>query len=96
MPENETADQTMQGFDAGDRELPTPPFEVDPATRDRLIHVVASVAMCSTPEEIAGYLEDGFPDEVTVFLKRPGERDALSAHVDLFLTVLQAPAPQEG
>jgi hypothetical protein len=83
----------QDGFPAGDRELPTPPIEVSPDTRERLIQSLTEIVAGSTPEELAGYLDDGFPDSTGEALERPGERDEMGAHVDLLLTVLQTPAP---
>lgn len=82
----------MEGFDAGTRDLPAPPAELAEETRARLALVVAAIVHQRTPEDIAGYLEDGFPEEITAGIERPGERDEMLAHVDVLLSIAQAPA----
>jgi hypothetical protein len=82
----------MQGFDAGDRELPTPEIQIDDETRGRLVLSLVAIVDGATPEELAGYLEDGFPARVADGLERPDERAEMSAHVDLLLTVLPTSA----
>jgi hypothetical protein len=83
----------VEGFDAGEKTIPAPLVQVADGTRERLIRLLAAVVCGSTPETVAGYLEeDEFPDVVSEMLGRPGEREELGAHVDLLLGVLQAPA----
>lgn len=83
----------MHGFDVGEASLLKPPVEIEDVTRARLVRVMAAVASGATPEEVTGFLEDGFPDEVEEQLGRPLETEEMSAHVDVFLAALQsAPA----
>jgi hypothetical protein len=81
----------VHGFVAADRELLTPPVQVDEATRTRLGEVLAAIALGCTPEEVSGFLEDGFPAEVSDLLERPLEADEMGAHVDVLLGVMQSP-----
>jgi hypothetical protein len=81
----------MDGFDAGQQVIPGPAVDVAPEVRARLVEVLAAMVCGKTPEEIAGYLEDGFPGEVGELLERPGERDEMAAHLDVILSVLQSP-----
>ena len=82
----------MEGFDAGDRDLPTPPVPVAEETKAAMALTLSAIVHGATPEEIVGYLDDGFPDDVREALDRPGERDEMGAHIDLLLTVMQTPA----
>lgn len=84
--------EQMHGFDGGDVVLPAPPIPVQDETRGRMIEVLAAVVTGATPQEITGYLDDGFPGEVVEMLDRPLEREEMSAHVDLLLTVMQSSA----
>lgn len=85
----------MQGFaDDTDATVQRPPIPIDEHTRDRLVRVMASVGGGATPEEISGYLEDGFPAEVDEQLERPLEREEMSDYVDVFLAALQHGAVQ--
>lgn len=86
----EGVDDYMNGFDAGDTPTLTPPVPIEAATRERLTQLVAAITLGSTPEEIAGYLDDGFPDEVGLLLARPLEAEEMSAHVDLLLGAMQS------
>lgn len=89
-PPNDSA----EGFEAEDRDLPTPPVGVEDVTRLRLMLTVAAIIGGATPEEVAGYHEgEEFPASVYEALDRPGERDELSAHVDLLLSLVQSPSP---
>lgn len=90
MPE---VNEEMQGFEPGGAgSLPSPPVEVDDATRVRLQLVLASIALGATPEDVAAYLDGGFPDKVTDMLARPLEQQEMSDHVGVILSTLQAPA----
>jgi alkanesulfonate monooxygenase SsuD/methylene tetrahydromethanopterin reductase-like flavin-dependent oxidoreductase (luciferase family) len=83
----------MHGFEERDGALPRPPVGVEDATRERLIRVVAAIVTGSTPEEVAAYLDRGFPDRVDELLAQPLQHDEFSDHVDLLLTAMQSPAP---
>lgn len=85
----------MEGFEAGDKALPTPVVDVSDDVRARLVTTLYAIVDGRTPEEIAGYLESGFPQEIDDALNRPGERDEMAAHVALMLSVIQAPVSQE-
>jgi hypothetical protein len=80
----------MDGFDERDRELPKPPVPVADGTREQLKLVVAAMIRGDTPEEIAGHLEDGFPEDLAT--AAPLEDQERGDHVDLLLAVLQAPS----
>lgn len=71
--------------------LPTP-IPVSAAVRDRLTNVLAAIVCDETPEQIAGELRDGFGARVAEMLARPHELDEMRDHVDVLLSVLQAPA----
>lgn len=79
----------MDGFDAGDREPLSGEINVEPVTRDQLANVCAAISLGATPEEITGYLTDGFPTEVAEMFDRPHEREEMDAHVGVLLAVLQ-------
>jgi hypothetical protein len=81
----------MDGFDAGEKVLPTPLVDVGEQTKGRLALVLMAVVHGCTPEEVAGFIDNGFPAEVERTLERPFEREEMAAHVDLLLTVLQSP-----
>jgi hypothetical protein len=84
----------MDGFEVGEREIPTPAVRIEDVTRDRLMQVIAAIISGHTPEEIAGFLDGKFPAAVERFIDRPHEAEEMSAHVDLMLGVIQsAPAP---
>lgn len=86
----------MNGFEAGDRELPAPPVGVTDETRATMAKVLVAIVGGpeggATPEELAGFLEDGFPGWVVEALERPGEGEEFNAHIDVLLSVLQSPA----
>lgn len=83
----------MDGFEAGERELPGPQVDVSAETRERLIKVSAALISGWTPEEIAAMLaEPELPADALLGLDRSGEREEMSAHVDILLSVLQTPA----
>lgn len=84
----------MTGFEAGEQTIPTPQVPIADSTRQRLMLTLYAQILGHTPEEIVAFIEDGFPDSVTEGLDRDGERDELSAHVDLLLCVQQRPAPE--
>lgn len=79
----------MPGFDAGERELPRPIVDVAPETRQRIQQVLVAIVDGATPEEIADYLEHGFPD--APFLDEPGQREEFDSHIDTVLSLLQSP-----
>jgi hypothetical protein len=83
-------DDAPQGFETPGRELPTSAAQISAAVRDRMVHVLAAMLCGKTPEEIAGYVQDGFPAAVDELLARPHEADELDGHVDLLLSVQQA------
>lgn len=76
---------------------PVQPPDIVPVSdevRDRMVHVLAAMLCSATPEATVGCLEDGrWPRRVTEMLARAGEREELSCHVDVLLSVLQSPAP---
>ena len=82
----------LDGFEVDAVDLPVPPVPVGAEVRDTLLRMLAAALGGKTPEEIAGYLADGFPESVGLALDRPGERDELDALVDLLLFVQQSPA----
>jgi len=84
--------EEMRGFETPDGVLPTPPVPVSGDVRDKLVHVVACMVSGATPEEITGYLEDGWPESIEDMLGHPLEAEELGDHVDLLLSTLQAPA----
>lgn len=84
-------DQELHGFEAGDRDIPEPAIDVTPETRERMIQTLYAQIIGATPEEVAEYLQDGFPLGVTVALDCIGVREEMSNHVDLLLSVMQSP-----
>lgn len=82
----------LDGFEAPEQEIPTPPIDVADGTRERMVYVLTAMLQGATPEDVAVYLADGFPPAVAEALERPGEVDEMGAHVDLLLTVQQTPA----
>lgn len=81
----------MEGFDAGTRDLPAPPAGVAEETRVRLAEALTAIVAGATPEELAGYVEDGFPEHVAQALSRPGEQEEMLAHVDVLLSISRPP-----
>lgn len=84
----------MDGFEAGQIEIPVPVVPISDATRVRLITMLAAVQGFATPEEVAVLLADGGGsglEKAERILSQDGLREEMSAHVDLLLTVLQAP-----
>lgn len=79
----------MHGFDVGETSVLTPPVDVDLQTRERLIKTMAAATSGATPEEITGWLTDGFPPQIAEQLGRPLEAEEMSAYVDVFLGVMQ-------
>jgi hypothetical protein len=86
------ASEDLHGFEVEDREIPRPIVPVGDEVRDRLRRSVAAMMLHATPEDLAGYLQDGFPARVTDELERPLVREELDAFVDLLLVVQQTPA----
>lgn len=83
----------VEGFDAGDTEVPEPLVGVAEETRERLRYAVAAVVKWITPEALWESLESGERiAEVDEHLARPGEADEVDAYVDVLLNVLQSPA----
>lgn len=82
----------MNGFEERDGVVPEPPVQIEDDTRDRLVRVILAIINGATPEELVGYLADGFPPEVDEALARPLEAEEISDHVDVVLSTLQTPA----
>jgi hypothetical protein len=76
---------------------PVQPPDIVPVSdevRDRMVHVLAAMLCGATPEATVSCLEDGhWPRAVAELLGRRGEREELSCHADVLLSVLQSPAP---
>ena len=83
---------TLDGFDVRTVALPTPLVPVSAAVRERCMQVLAAALGGNTPEQVAAYLERGFPVVVDECLARPWEADEVGAFVDLLLCVQQSPA----
>jgi hypothetical protein len=75
-------------FETGDRQLPAPQAEVPAATRRRLMLALESIIDGATPEQLAGFLSEGFPPTVTAALERPWESEELSDHVNVLVSAL--------
>jgi|GEM_PF-3612906 len=62
--------------------------------RERLVAVCACLAFDGgySPQDVAKFLVDGFPDKLLRGLDRPGEQDELRAYADLILRMLEPPA----
>ena len=84
--------EEMRGFDEPDGVLPAATMAVSEETRGKLVLMVASIVSGATPEEITGYLKNGWPAHVREMLDRPLEAEELGDHVDVLLSTLQAPA----
>lgn len=83
----------MEGFESGSETVPAPLVQVAGEVRERLIRCVAAAICGSAPAEVAACVASGeWPVVVEEMLERVGEREELSAHVDVWLGVLQAPA----
>lgn len=66
------------------------PVELPDGARDEMVKILAAMISGATPEEIAGYQRDGWPDVVTELLERDGETEELGAHIDLLVAALSA------
>ncbi len=84
------------GFAADDIALAVPPVPVGDAVQERLMLVLAAIVSGGTPEEIMGYLADGFPPTVQGLLSEPFAAEEFAAFVDLLLVVQQSPVPARG
>lgn len=87
----------MEGFDAGNRELPDLPPEVTEQQQDRLAEVLAAmtVACGATPEEVLAFLDGDNPDlreKVDDLLKDPANRQEFRDHARLVLAQIVEPA----
>ncbi len=82
----------LHGFEAPDGDVPAPAIRISDDVRERMASVLAAVICFKTPEEIVGYLRDGFPAEVREALEREHELDEIYAHIDVLLCVQQSPA----
>ena len=77
------------GFEVGECVLPTPLVPVSADVRERMRLVLAAVIEGKTPESIAAYLDDGFPDGVHARLAASLEAEEVDACVDVLLFVQQ-------
>ena len=66
-----------------------PEADIPDAARQQMVRVLAASMNNATPEEIVGYLADGWPEVVAEHLDRLGETEELSAHVDLLVLALR-------
>lgn len=64
--------------------------DIPDVAREQMVRILAAVVTGGSPEEIAGYLSDGWPPVVVETLDRLGEQEELSAHVDLLVAALRA------
>jgi hypothetical protein len=85
-------DEESNGFEVEEGVLPVPPVRVGDDVRARMTSVIAAIVCGSTPEQITGYLQDGFPSLVIEMLERPGEVEEMHGHIDVLLFVQQSPA----
>lgn len=90
MGDSSQASTLADGFEIGDRRVPTPPVQVSDETRRRLSLSLSAIILGATPEELATMLEDGFGPEVERVLERTGETAELSDHVDLLLGIIHS------
>ncbi len=77
----------LAGFRVPRASLPV--AAVDDATRERLALVLAAIVDGCTPEEVARFVEAGFPDDVWLALERPCERAEMDAFAGLLLSVAE-------
>ncbi len=84
------------GIAADDIALAVPPVPVGDATQERLMLVLAAIVRGATPEQITGFLADGFPASVEGLLSEPFVAEEFAAFVDLLLVVQQSPVPARG
>lgn len=82
----------LDGFVALDVAIPSPLVDVGEESRDRLMLAVAAIMLGRTPEDVVGYLEDGFPAAVYVLLSRPHMAAEVRDHVSVLLCAMQSPA----
>lgn len=82
----------LQGFYVEAVELPRPLVPIGEDCRARLREVLAAAIHGETPEAIAGYVTDGFPERIAEALERPFEREEMDDFIDLLLYVQQTPA----
>lgn len=62
--------------------------DISDAVREQVVRMLAGIVSGATPEEVACYLVEGWPEVVVEMLDRVGEVDEMSAHVDLIAGVL--------
>lgn len=82
----------MQGFEEPDGLVPDPPIEIDEGTRTTMRRIVTSIAAGATPDEIAQWAANGWPERVDEALARPLETEEADDHIAVILTTLQTPA----
>lgn len=80
-----TDDTGLTGFATADVALPVPSAAPSPEALDRMAHHFAAAMLGKTPEEIVGYLQDGWPADVVALLAEPYELAEMHAHVNVLL-----------
>jgi hypothetical protein len=81
-----TADDiTLAAFEAGDVALPVPSEWPGSGAMAAMAHYLAGLARGYTPEDMVGFLDSGWPEDVAALLAEPFEADEMRAHVNVLL-----------